>query len=232
MDQRIGRDPAATLPARRAMVDNQIRTFDVTDQPLLDRFYTIPREFFLPPELADLAYSDAVLTVGSGTKRAQLAPMVLARMLQGAKLELTDRVLVVGGGTGYAAAIVAGLVANVVALESDAALSEQAAAAFQVLGLVNVTAKTGPLIAGDPAGAPFDLIVVPGAVESHCDTLLAQLAARGRMAAIQKTVFDGVRRSGKAVLFERFGADVSTRSLFDSSAPVLEEFRVAETFAF
>ena len=232
MDQRIGRDPAATLPARRAMVDNQIRTFDVTDQPLLDRFYTIPREFFLPPELADLSYSDAVLTVGSDIKRAQLVPMVLARMLQGAKLETTDRVLVVGGGTGYTSAIVAGLVANVVALESDATLSEQAAATFQALGLTNVTAETGALNAGDPKHLPFDLIVIPGAVESGYDVLLSQLAPRGRMATIKKTVFEGAHRTGKAVLFERFGVDISTRSLFDSSAPVLEDFRDAETFAF
>lgn len=234
MDQTVARDHAATRVIRRAMVDNQIRTFDVTDQPLLDRFYTVPRELFLPSQLSGLAYSDAVLTVEQGdrAKRALLMPMVLARMLQGAAIRATDRVLTVAGGTGYAAAIAAGLAADVVALEAEDAFTQAARAASQTLGLRNLTAVTGPLAEGQAGTAPFDVILVEGAVETHLDVLLKQLAPRGRLVTVRKTVFDGVRRNGKATLFERIGDDIGHRALFDSSAVVLPEFRDVPAFAF
>ena len=219
---------------RRAMVDNQIRTFDVTDQPVLDRFYTAPREFFLPPHLESLAYSDAVLTVGEpkGTRRVMLMPMVLARLLQGATVREGDRTLVVAGGNGYAAALLAGLSAEVVALEADPAMTEWTRHACAALHLENVSAVTGPLLDGYRAKAPYDVILVEGGVEGHLESLLAQLSPRGRLVTIQKTLFDGVRRNGKATLFERFGDDISHRALFDSSAVVIEDFAVASSFAF
>ena len=234
MDQIVARDPSATRVIRRAMVDNQIRTFDVTDQPLLDRFYAVPREYFLPDHLASLAYSDAVLTVSEpgGTRRVLLMPMVLARLLQGADVRSTDRVLTIAGGAGYAAALLSGLAAEVVALESDPVVTESARSAFAALNLGNVSAVTGPLPDGHRAKAPFDVIVVEGAVEGHLDRLLAQLAPRGRLVTVQKSLFDGVRRNGKAMLFERFGNDFGSRALFDSSAVVLEEFTVERSFAF
>lgn len=234
MDQMIARDPLATRVIRRAMVDNQIRTFDVTDQPLIDRFYTVPREYFLPDHLAGLAYSDAVLTVSSpqGAKRALLTPMVLARLLQGAAVQPADRVLTVAGGAGYAAAVLAGLAAEVFALESDAGFSESGQAAFQMLKIGNVSAVTGALPDGYRPKSPFDVIVVEGAVETHLDGLLAQLAPRGRLVTIQKTLFDGVRRNGKATLFERFGDEIGSRTLFDSSAAVLDDFAAPNNFAF
>lgn len=234
MDQVIVRDPAATRVLRRAMVDNQIRTFDVTDQPLLDRFYTVPRELFLPPELESLAYSDAVLSVKQGgQRRVMLIPMVLARLLQGAAVRPTDRVLVVGDGMGYAAAILAGLAASVVALESESGFGLSAGGGARSLGFANVTTATGPLGDGASSGAPYDVIVVAGAIESGLETLLGQLAMRGRLVTIRKTLFDGVRRNGKAVMIERLGpAEFSDRNLFDSSAPVLEEFQTAINFSF
>jgi protein-L-isoaspartate(D-aspartate) O-methyltransferase len=234
MDQTRVPDGSKTLPHRRAMVDNQIRTFDVTDQRLLERFYTVPREIFLPASLASLAYSDAVLTVpgSSGVKRALLVPLVLARLIQGASIVETDRVLVVGDAWGYTAAIVAGLATEVVMLESDPSFVEAAGRALQALRLGNVTCVQGPLPDGDSKGAPFDVIIVAGAIESRFETLLSQLAPRGRLAAIQKTLFDGVRRSGKAVLMERFGDDVSPRNLFDSTANVLEGFEQPSGFVF
>lgn len=234
MDQVVARDPSATRAIRRAMVDNQIRTFDVTDQPLLDRFYTVPRELFLPDHLTSLAYSDAILTVGepAGARRVLLMPMVLARLLQGASVRATDRVLTVAGGAGYAAALLAGLAAEVVALESDAALSESARKACATLRLDNVSTVTGTLPDGHGAKAPYDMILVEGAVEGHLERLLAQLAPRGRLLTIQKMLFDGVRRSGKAMMFERFGDDLGSRALFDSSAVVMSEFAVESSFAF
>ncbi|MDX7949934.1 protein-L-isoaspartate O-methyltransferase [Lichenihabitans sp. Uapishka_5] len=234
MDQMIVRDPSATRIIRRAMVDNQIRTFDVTDQPLLDRFYGVPREAFLPEGLAPLAYSDAVLTVAGrdGLKRILLMPMVLARLLQGAAVQPSDRVLVVGGGTGYSTALLAGMCAEVTALERDIGFTAGAMAAFKALDLPQASAVTGSLAEGYAAKGPFDVIVVEGAVEDHLDPLLAQLADRGRFVTIRKMAFDGVRRSGRAMLYERFGREIGSRPLFDSSAAVLDEFAKAVSFAF
>jgi protein-L-isoaspartate(D-aspartate) O-methyltransferase len=234
MDETFVRDASRTLPLRRAMVDNQIRTFDVTDQRVLEQFYTVPRELFLPPAIVDLAYSDAVLTSpgSEGSKRALLVPMVLARLLQGASIQLADRVLVVGDAQGYAAALVAGLAAEVVLIESDEGFVAAAQNAFARLGIRNAVARKGALSEGDADVAPFDVIIVTGAIEAHLDHLLAQLAPRGRLATIQKTLFDGVRRAGKAVLFERFGEDVSVRTLFDATAAVLDGFEQAPAFTF
>jgi protein-L-isoaspartate(D-aspartate) O-methyltransferase len=217
------------------MVDNQIRTFDVTDQPLLERFYLVPRELFLPADLTDLAYSDAVLTVGQdgSARRTLLIPMVLARLLQGAAVQADDRALVVGDGAGYAAAILAGLASHVVNLESDPSFTASAGAAFRALGLANATAATGSLAEGWAGEAPYSVIVVAGAVETRLETLLGQLATRGRLVVLRKTLFDGVRRNGKAVLIERLGpAEYSDRNLFDSSAPVLDGFEAASAFSF
>lgn len=234
MDQAVVRDGAKTATLRRVMVDNQIRTFDVTDQRLLERFLFVPRELFLPPTLANLAYSDAPLTVTSstGAKRALLVPMVLARMLQGVAVQPASRVLVIGDGRGYTTALVAGLATSVVMVESDDGFVSDANAAFQALGIANASARSGPLPQGAVQGAPYDIIVVSGAVEANFDTLLGQLGPRGRLVTIEKTLFDGVRRSGKAVLFERFGGDVSARNLFDGTAPVLDGFAQAPAFSF
>ena len=188
MDQTVAQLEAASRAARRAMVDNQIRTFDVTDARVLEQFYRVPREAFLPASLADLAYSDAVLTVSAagGARRALLVPMILARLLQGANIRSADKVMVVGGGTGYAAAICAGLSAGVVALEFDQGFASEAQAQLSRLGITNVETRTGPLAQGNAAGGPYDVIVLAGAVETGLDVLLGQLRAGGRLAAIRQ----------------------------------------------
>ena len=219
---------------RRAMVDNQIRSFDVTDQRVLAAFETVPRELFLPERLADLAYSDAVLTAvcDNGTKRPLIAPLILGRMFQALDLGPADNVLIVAAGTGYAAAIAAELCGSVTALESEAGFVHAIEANAEVLGLAGCKAVQGPLGGGVPARAPYAAILICGAIERDIQELLGQLAPGGRLVAIQTASHEATRRSGKVIRFDRIGADVSPRVVFDATAPVLEAFRLEPAFVF
>ena len=226
--------PVSTLPAdrRKTMVDCQIRTFDVTNLPVIEAFLATPREGFVACEDLALVYSDALQTVAAGAvRRVMLAPMVLARLLQGADLDKGCRVLDVGGASGYSAAIVSQLAGSVVALESEAGFSSAAAANFQKLGLANVRTMTGPLAQGDAAEGPFDLILVNGAVEEGLEALFSQLAPGGRLLCVMRAPGQ-VGRAGKATRFDRIGADVSSRFLFDAAAPVLAGFQRKPQFSF
>ncbi|WP_161914317.1 protein-L-isoaspartate O-methyltransferase [Methylosinus sp. C49] len=224
---------AATATLRQTMVERQLRTFDVTDLPLLRRFLTVPREIFLPHDLAPLAYSDLALTLKDDSGRpgrALLPPLVLARLLQDADVRETDRVLDIAGGAFYSSALLSPLAREIVALEDDARLTATARSYLQFVGATNVRVETGPLAAGVPAAAPFDVIIVQGAVEAGLDRLFEQLTPNGRLLAIAKAEPD----SGWAVTrFDRSGgAPAGARALFDASAPVLEGFEKAPGFVF
>src|ERR1700733_6214389 len=140
--------------ARRLMVDGQIRTADVTDTALLDAMLAVPREKFLAPTLAPLAYLDADIPVGKG--RPLLRPMVLAKLIQAAPMSAGERILDVGSATGYSAAILARLAASVVALEEDGDLAAAAKTALGAVGATNVEVVVGALTAGGGAGGPDD----------------------------------------------------------------------------
>ena len=211
---------------REMMVDCQIRTVDVTDPALLSAMYDVPRERFVAPEYVALAYADGSLP-SAGGKRQLLAPMVIARMIQAARLRGNERVLDIAVGSGYSAALMSRLAASVVAVESDAGLTEAARAALGELGVTNVLCVTGPLEKGCPADAPYDVILVNGAVEEAPTGLLGQLVERGRLIAI-----DASAGAPKAVLFERIGNETTRRLLFDAAAPVLDGFRKAPGFVF
>ncbi|HEY8032173.1 MAG TPA: protein-L-isoaspartate O-methyltransferase [Methylocella sp.] len=221
---------------RRTMVDCQIRTFDVTDQPLLARMLEVPREHFLPGELAPLAYSDIGLQlkpVGpGGESRTLLPPLVLARLIQGAGVASTDNVLDVGAATGYSSALLAGLAGRVVALESERSYYDSLRSNLAAAGLAKVQTILGPLAVGAPEEAPFDLIFVNGTVEANLDALFAQLKEGGRLLTFKRLPGDPTGRAGKAVRFEKIGGATGYRALFDAFAPVLEEFRQDEKFAF
>lgn len=224
---------SATAVLRQTMVERQLRTFDVTDIPLLRQFLNLPRELFLPHDLAPLAYSDLSLFLRDERgRRARhlLPPLILARLLQEAQIRETERVLDIAGGAGYSAAILAGLAREVVALESDARLAASAQSYLQALGIGNVRVEVGPLMGGVPAAAPFDVIVVEGAVEDGLDKLFSQLTDDGRLIAIARAD----EESGWAVtLFERSGGKpAGARALFDAAAPVLEGFEKAQGFVF
>lgn len=163
---------------RMAMVSNQLRTTAVNDVRVVDAMRAVPREEYVPADRAAVAYVDTLVPLGGG--RLLNSPMATGRLLTEIEAQPGDRALIVGAATGYSAALLAGLVAQVVALDEDAALTARARAA----GLpANVTVVDGPLADGWAAGAPYDLIFIDGAIEQVPQTLIDQLADGGRLAA-------------------------------------------------
>ena len=211
--------------ARRLMVDGQIRTADVTDAALLDAMLTVPREQFLPPTLAPLAYVDADIQVGKG--RALLRPMVLAKLLQAADIRAGERVLDIGCATGYSAAILARLGASVVALEEDADLAKAARSALAGAGVTNSEVVIGPLAAGWPAGAPYDLILLDGAAEIVPEALGAQLKPEGQLIGI-----GGRPPALKGMIYRFIEGRFVGLPVFDAAAVLLPGFRAPLSFVF
>ena len=217
--------------ARRAMVDGQVRTNDVTDFGVIAAMLEIPREVFVPQARAALAYLDRDVVIADATAtepaRYLMKPMVLARLIQAAAPGPRDRVLVIGTGTGYAAAVMSRLAREVVALEEKEALFQQAKSVLGSLGSHNVTVIHGPLADGAPASAPYDVILIDGGVEAVPDRLCAQLSSHGRLVAIVRS-----GPLGKGKLFQAVDEKCSGRELFDANAPVLPGFSVAPAFVF
>jgi protein-L-isoaspartate(D-aspartate) O-methyltransferase len=212
--------------ARRTMVDSQLRTADVVNVRILDAFLHVPREAFLPESTRPLAYLDTDLVVKDGhPPRRLLQPMVLARLLQAADIALTDTVLDVGSARGYSAAILSRIGGKIVALEADPELAD--AALHSLSGSGNVVPASGPLQAGWPEMAPYDVIVLEGAVEVVPPVLLQQLGEGGRLVAVV-----GYGRTGRATVFVKSQGDVAGRVVFDAVASPLPGFAAAPTFAF
>jgi protein-L-isoaspartate(D-aspartate) O-methyltransferase len=212
---------------RTKMIESQVRTEDVTDRAVIAAMGTVPREKFVPPRLAVLAYIDqdlAIAGMGMGG-RFLMKPATLARLLQAADVRASDRVLDVGCGLGYAAAVLSHLAAGVVALEEDAALV--AGASEQLRGVKNVEVVEGRLEEGHKAGAPYDLILVEGAVEVVPPALLDQIGEGGRLIAVV-----GYGRAATATLFTKTEGDVGDRPAFDADVPPLPGFRRPKTFVF
>lgn len=213
---------------RVRMVDGQVRTTDVTDQPIVSAMLTVPREDFVPAGRRDLAYIDEDILLeadaGSGP-RYLMEPSPFARLLQLAELRPADVVLDVGCVTGYSSAVLAHIVAKVVALESDSLMA--ATARRKLSGHGNVEVVEGPLAAGHPAGAPYDVILVNGAVEEVPAALLDQLAERGRLVTVV-----GEGNAGRATLYVKDGGFVSSRIAFNAAVMPLAEFARAPEFEF
>ena len=184
-------DPPATRAERHAMVSSQLRTNAVSDTRVVTAMASIPREDFLPAGAA--AYRDTAIPLGGG--RSANPPLATARLLTQAELRSTDRVLLIGAAGGYAAAVLAELVAQVTAVESEASLLAIARAALA--GMRNVSVVDASLTDGDPAGAPYDVLVIDGAVEAVPAALVDQLRAGGRV--VSGLVENGVTRLAAGV---------------------------------
>ncbi|WP_029582751.1 protein-L-isoaspartate O-methyltransferase [Bradyrhizobium sp. URHD0069] len=215
--------------ARQNMVDGQVRPSDVTDIRILDAMLAVPREAFVPENKRALAYLDLNLDISeeASAKRFLIKPAVLAKMLQAADIRDTDNVLVAGCATGYAAALVARLAARVTATETNPAQAAKARDVLAQLGLGNVTFRAAAPAAGDPANAPYDVIVLDGATEIVPDRLCGQLGEGGRLVGVF-----AMTQPPRAAIVTRSHGDFGNRPLFDASVPVLPGLERLPAFVF
>ncbi|HIC81601.1 MAG TPA: protein-L-isoaspartate O-methyltransferase [Kiloniellaceae bacterium] len=212
--------------ARLNMVDSQIRTNKVTDPRVIEAFETVPRERFVGEPLEGIAYVDEDLEVAPA--RFLMEPMVLARLLQAAAPGPTDMVLDVACASGYSTAVLAGLAETVVGLDNDRGLVESANRTLNGLDIDNAVVVEGALAAGYSKQAPYNVVVIQGAVTEVPAAIKAQMADGGRLV----TVVVDEAGIGRATLIQRSGEVYSARVLFDAATPVLPGFERAPGFVF
>ncbi len=168
--------------ARTNMVEQQIRTWDVLDQDVLDLLYVVPREEFVPPEHRSLAFSDLQIPLGEREKMWE--PKMEARVLQELDVRKTDRVLEVGTGSGYLTALLAHRAAQVVSVEIDQGLAQFGRRNLERHGVDNVILEVGDAARGWPRHAPYHVIVLTGSTPLLPRAFLEQLDVGGRLFAV------------------------------------------------
>ncbi len=217
--------------ARANMVDSQLRTTDVTSHSVLKAFLSVPREAFVPAGVRQIAYVDEDLQIcparDGRPARYIMKASPLAKLLQLAAVSKEDVVLEIGGGCGYAAAILSQLAGSVVSLESDEALAAQATETLASLGYDNVAVVTGDLAKGYASEAPYDLIFLNGSVEEIPAALTDQLRDGGRLVVVV-----GYGNAAKATVYRRDGNSTSAATFFNASVKPLPGFAKAAEFVF
>lgn len=216
------------------MVDGQVRTNKVTDHKLIHLLRQIPREQFVDGALQSVAYIDEDIVLPSG--RFLIEPMVLARLIQAAEIQSTDRVLDVGCTTGYSTAILAPLCQTVIGIDVDAALVQRAEMTCKNMDIVNAAFSSGPMLNGYGPTAPYDVILVNGALPELPYKLFDQLRDGGRLLCVLRTPsLSGsniVLGIGKAMLYKKTDSAISGRVLFDAATPYLEKPDTQNKFIF
>lgn len=204
--------------AREAMIESQLRPQGVSDPAVLEAMGLVQRERFLPGHTRPLAYVDRAVSIGGG--RFLVAPPVLGQLLTQMRPQPGERALVVGAGTGYSAAVLASIGVEVTAVECDPTLVEAARER-------GITVSEGPLEAGHAAGAPYDLILIDGAVHYIPDAIVDQLADGGRLGTA--LIDRGVTRM---VVGRKVGGAFGTLSIGDAGVPALPGFSRPKAFTF
>jgi protein-L-isoaspartate(D-aspartate) O-methyltransferase len=210
---------------RLKMVDGQLRTTDVTNHEVLSAFLSVPREQFVGEAQRELAYLDDDLPIAPN--RFMMEPSPLAKLLQLANVKSTDKMLIVGSGTGYSAAVCAQIATLVVALECDESLLAQGKANLAALNITNVDAVSGALPGGASSKGPFDVILVEGAVAAVPAILIDQLADEGRL-----VVVEGHGSTGVAKCYIKSGKSASASRGFNIAVKPLPGFEAPVTFVF
>ena len=214
--------------ARFNMIEQQIRPWEVLDESVLRVLALVRREDFVPPAYRSLAFVDSEVPLGDVAKgQSMLAPKVEARLLQELTLQRHERVLEVGAGSGYMAALLAHKAQHVTTLEIDERLARQAAENLRRAWITNAMVLEADGAAALPVEGPFDAIVLSGSVAELPKPLLGLLKPGGRMVAIV-----GQQPIMRAVLATRGEAGFATVELFDTVAPRLSGFPEPSRFTF
>lgn len=212
--------------ARFNMIEQQLRPWNVLDQDVLDLLYVVKREEFVPPAYRLLAFSDTEIPLGHGA--TMLPPKIEARALQALKIDKSERVLEIGTGSGYMAALLAAHATQVVSVEIVPELAELAEANLKRSGVDNVIVATGDGSQGWPAQAPYDVILVSGALPEVPQPLLDQLKTGGRLLA-----FVGEAPLMEAQLITRIDQyNFKSEILFETLVPPLTCAQTAQRFSF
>ena len=212
---------------RTNMVESQIRANKVTNEAVIEAIETIAREVFVPDDLRGIAYVDDDIALEGG--RCVMEPRVLARMIQALHADSNAHALVVGAGTGYAAAVLSRVAQTVVAEESIAGQAEMAGEAMEAIGITNVVIEQGSLMQAAAEHGPFDVILFGGSVAQVPANLGDFLEEGGRAIAV---VSDRGEGYGAATLFTKFGGHLGEVSVFDAAIPALPEFNLPKNFSF
>lgn len=212
--------------ARFNMIEQQIRPWNVLDQDVLDLLSEVRREEFVPAAHQALAFADLEIPLGEGA--AMLAPKMEARLLQELAVQPKEKVLEIGTGTGYMAALLAAKADQVTSVEISPAIASLAKANLAKAGVSNVSVEVGDGVRGWVAGAPYDVIVVSGSLPVVPEELLQQLKVGGRMA-----VFVGEAPVMEAQLVTRTGETTfASLNLFETVVAPLQNAPAKERFRF
>ena len=210
--------------ARFNMIEQQIRPWEVLDPQVLDLLFVVKREDFTPPAYRNLAFADMELPIGGG--QVMLAPKIEAKMLQELSIQKTDKVLEIGTGSGYMAALLAARAEHVVSVEICADLAATAKDNLTRAGVANVSVEVGDGSNGWAQRGPYDAIVVSGALPEVPATLLKQLRVGGRLAVVV-----GAAPVMEAQLITRTSESTfNTVNLFETVIPPLDGVTAKEAF--
>lgn len=212
--------------ARFNMIEQQIRPWDVLDPQVLDLLFVVKREDFVPAAYRNLAFADMEIPLGSG--QAMLAPRVEARLLQELAIKKTDKVLEIGTGSGYMAALLAARAEHVVTVENRPELADLARQNLAKAGVSNVSVEVGDGAAGWLQGAPYDAIVVSGSVPVLPQAILKQLRLGGRLVVI---VGEAPVMEAQLITCTADGV-FNTVNLFETVVPAIDGVAAKEAFSF
>jgi protein-L-isoaspartate(D-aspartate) O-methyltransferase len=216
--------------ARFNMIEQQIRPWEVLDGAVLSLLSVVKRENFAPMAHKALAFVDMEIPLKDGNQTGQvmLPPRVEARFLQDADVKRTDKVLEVGTGSGYMAALLSHQAASVLSFEIDATLAQQARSNLQAAGVHNVEVRQADGSQGAPSDGPFDVIMLSGSVPNVPQVLLNQLSIGGRLLAVVGE--DPVMRA--SVITRTADQQWQTSEPWDTMAPRLQGFPEHNRFSF